>query len=89
LAASLAAGIAWATTTAILWELAEYVTFVPDSPEAATAYADTLGDLALGLIGGTAASVLVAWWGTRRPRADAVDATPAEGEPVPVRGAVP
>ena len=46
------AGVGWAATTAILWELAEYVAFVPDSPEAATAYADTLGDLALGLIGG-------------------------------------
>jgi hypothetical protein len=42
----------WAASTAVLWELAEYGAFVPDSPEAATAYADTLGDLALGLIGG-------------------------------------
>ncbi len=33
--------------------------FVPDSPEAATAYADTLGDLALGLIGGAVAAVVV------------------------------
>jgi hypothetical protein len=54
-------GVAWAATTAILWELAEYVAFVPDSPEASTAYADTLGDLALGLLGGTIASVLIAW----------------------------
>jgi hypothetical protein len=54
-------GIAWAATTAILWELAEYVTFVPGSAEASTAYADTLGDLALGLLGGTIASVLIAW----------------------------
>jgi hypothetical protein len=54
-------GIAWAGTTAILWELAEYVTFVPGSAEASTAYADTLGDLALGLLGGTIASVLIAW----------------------------
>jgi hypothetical protein len=53
-------GIAWAGATAILWELAEYVAFVPDSPEAATAYRDTLGDLALGLLGGTAAAVLIA-----------------------------
>ena len=54
-------GIGWAATTAILWELAEYVTFVPGSAEATTAYADTLGDLALGLLGGTIASVLIAW----------------------------
>ena len=53
-----ALGIGWAATTAILWELAEYVTFIPDSPEAATAYADTLLDLALGLLGGTAAALL-------------------------------
>ena len=49
----------WAASTAVVWELAEYVAFVPDSPEAATAYADTLGDLALGLIGGAVAAVVV------------------------------
>jgi hypothetical protein len=70
-AAMAAVGIAWASTTAILWELAEYVAFVPNSPEAATAYADTLGDLALGLIGGTIAAVAIAWWSERsRSRAD-------------------
>jgi hypothetical protein len=60
-----AVGIAWAATTAILWELAEYVAFVPNSPEAVTAYADTLGDLALGLIGGAAACVAIAWRAAR------------------------
>lgn len=54
----------WAASTAVAWELAEYVAFVPDSPEAATAYADTLGDLALGLIGGAVAAVVV----SRLPR---------------------
>ena len=54
-----ALAVGWAATTAILWELAEYVAFVPNSPEAATAYADTLGDLALGLIGGAVAAVVV------------------------------
>jgi hypothetical protein len=49
----------WASTTAVAWELAEFVTFVPNSPEAATAYADTLGDLVLGLIGGAVAAVAV------------------------------
>jgi hypothetical protein len=51
--------IAWAATTAILWEIAEYVLFVRNSPELATAYSDTIGDLALGLLGGTIAAVLV------------------------------
>ena len=59
--------IAWAATTAILWELAEYVTFVPGSAEASTAYVDTLGDLSLGLLGGTIAAIATAWW----PRAEA------------------
>jgi hypothetical protein len=64
-----AVAIGWASTTAILWELAEYVAFVPSSPEAATAYVDTLGDLALGLLGGTLAAVAVALW---RPHGDPV-----------------
>jgi hypothetical protein len=50
---------AWAVTTAALWEFAEFATFVQDSPEA-TAYADTLGDLALGMIGGLVAAVVTA-----------------------------
>jgi hypothetical protein len=54
----------WAASTAVLWELAEYIAFVPNSPEAATAYQDTLGDLALGLIGGAVAAILV----SRLPR---------------------
>jgi hypothetical protein len=58
--------VGWAASTAILWELAEYVAFVPNSPEAATAYADTLGDLALGLIGGAIAAVAV----SRLPQAN-------------------
>jgi hypothetical protein len=77
--AVVAVGIAWASTTAILWELAEFVAFVPDSPEAATAYEDTLGDLALGLLGGTAASVGIAWWTVRRVAAGVLG--PVDGEP--------
>ncbi|HEX5148238.1 MAG TPA: hypothetical protein VFW02_04080 [Candidatus Limnocylindrales bacterium] len=46
----------YAVTTAVLWEFAEYVTFVPNSPEAASAYADTLFDLALGMLGGMVAA---------------------------------
>ena len=37
--------------TAILWEIAEYLAFIRNSPELATAYRDTLGDMALGLAG--------------------------------------
>jgi hypothetical protein len=72
-AARFGIGLAWASTTAIAWELLEYVTFVPNSPEAATAYRDTLGDLLLGVLGGAAAAAMVAWW-PRRPRARATEA---------------
>jgi len=50
----------YAVTSAVLWELAEFVTFVPDSPEAASAYADTLLDLALGMVGGLVGAVVTA-----------------------------
>jgi hypothetical protein len=59
-ATRVALAFCWAVTTAVLWELAEYVTFVPNSPEATTAYADTLMDLALGMLGGLVAAILVA-----------------------------
>jgi hypothetical protein len=64
--------VGWAATTAILWELAEYVAFVPGSAEASTAYPDTLGDLALGLAGGTIAAVAAAWWPRHALEADGV-----------------
>ena len=46
--------------TAILWELGEYFAFIRDSPELATAYTDTLGDMTLGLCGATLAATLAA-----------------------------
>jgi hypothetical protein len=55
-----ALALCWAVTTAVVWEFAEFATFVQDSPEAATAYADTLGDLALGMTGGLVAAILTA-----------------------------
>lgn len=58
---------AWAVTSAVLWEFAEFATFVQDSPEAASAYADTLGDLALGMTGGLVAAVLTARLPALRP----------------------
>ncbi len=51
--------VGFGTTTAIGWELMEYWTFIRDSPEFATAYADTLGDLALGTLGSGVAAALV------------------------------
>jgi hypothetical protein len=37
--------------TTILWEIGEYFAFIRNSSELATAYTDTLGDMALGLSG--------------------------------------
>jgi hypothetical protein len=72
----IALAFCWAVTTAALWEFAEFATFVQDSPEAATAYADTLGDLALGMVGGLAAALITA----RLPRLAQVASA---GAPVP------
>ena len=55
-----AAGLAigFGGVTAVLWEFAEYFTFIRNSPELEAAYEDTLGDLALGL-GGSIVAALV------------------------------
>ncbi|MBJ7347192.1 MAG: hypothetical protein JHC87_01325 [Thermoleophilaceae bacterium] len=45
---------------AILWELAEWYTFIRHGTELATAYEDTLGDLALGTLGGLIAGLVLA-----------------------------
>lgn len=58
---------AWAVTTAVLWEFAEFATFVQNSPEAVTAYSDTLGDLALGMTGGLGAAIVTARLPRRSP----------------------
>ena len=52
--------IGFGATTAILWEIAEYVAFIRNSAELDTAYVDTLGDLALGLTGSIVAGVAAA-----------------------------
>jgi len=54
--------VGYAALSAIVWELAEYVTFIRDSPELATAYTDTLFDEILGTAGGAVAAALVAWF---------------------------
>jgi VanZ family protein len=57
IAAGLAVG--FGALTAVLWEFAEYYTFIRNSPEVRTAYTDTLGDLALGLCGSVVAAVVM------------------------------
>jgi len=65
-AAGLAVG--FGAVTAVLWEFAEYYTFIRNSPELRTAYTDTLGDLALGLTGSVlaAAVTITVVWPNRR-----------------------
>ena len=58
--------------TAILWELGEYLAFIRNSPELATAYTDTLGDMTLGLSGSILAATIaatVSWGQVMRSRA--------------------
>jgi hypothetical protein len=52
--------VGFGATTAILWEIGEYFAFIRNSPERATAYTDTLGDLTLGL-GGSAFTAAISW----------------------------
>ena len=52
---------------AILWELGEWYSFIRHSSELATAYEDTLGDEALGSLGGLAAALLLVWWRAGHP----------------------
>jgi hypothetical protein len=63
-------GIGFGLVAALLWELGEYVAFVRGSPELATAYTDTLGDLALGGLGSLLAGLAVAYLRRRPPVAD-------------------
>lgn len=44
---------------AIVWEVGEWATFIRFGTELGTAYTDTLGDLALGTLGGCLAAALV------------------------------
>jgi hypothetical protein len=54
--------------TAILWEIGEYFAFIRNSPELTTAYADTLGDLALGLSGSTLTGAIAVFTVSRAHR---------------------
>ena len=58
--------------SAMLWEFGEYFAFIRNSPELDTAYEDTLGDMALGLIGSVVAALATAtvlWTRSRRAQA--------------------
>jgi hypothetical protein len=72
--AVVAAGLAlgFGAVTAVLWEFAEYWTFIRNSAELDTAYTDTLGDLALGLSGSAIAAVVTAWLISRQARGSGV-----------------
>jgi hypothetical protein len=63
--------VGFGATTHILWEYAEYVSFVQGNPnEAATAYRDTIGDLMASLGGSVLGAALVATllWRVGDPR---------------------
>jgi uncharacterized membrane protein YjdF len=47
---------------AIGWELGEWYAFIRHGTERATAYQDTLGDQALGTLGGMTAATILWWW---------------------------
>ena len=60
--------IGFGSVSGVVWEIAEYFTFVRGGSEEATAYTDTLGDLALDLGGAVVAAWVTAWW--LRPRSE-------------------
>ena len=66
---------------AILWELAEYATFIMNTTEVVSIYRDTIGDEALGLSGATLAGVLTALGSRRRTVAPAAGDPPVEVAP--------
>lgn len=51
--------LAVGATAAILWELAEFYAFISGGTERAFAYEDTLGDLALGVLGSVVAALVI------------------------------
>lgn len=55
----------------VIWELAEYVSFVQRSPEFNTAYQDTMGDLALDLAGAALGTLVILLIVRRRATASA------------------
>jgi hypothetical protein len=65
--------LAFGSTSAIVWELGEYATFIrTNEDEFDTAYTDTLGDLSLDLLG-TAIAATVVFLAARRSRREPRD----------------
>ena len=60
--------LGFGAVTHILWELAEYVTFIRGGPEEDTAYTDTLGDLTLSLSGSVVGALIVSAVAASRSR---------------------
>jgi hypothetical protein len=84
--AAIGLAIGFGALTAILWEFAEYVTFIrTNEEELRTAYTDTLGDLALGLGGSIVAALVTATllWPIRRPASPASARSQPSGSPSP------
>jgi hypothetical protein len=68
--------LALGATGAIVWEVGEYFAFLADSSERRFAYADTLSDLALGVLGAVVAGLVVhSLW--RAGHLDRVEPVPA------------
>lgn len=52
--------LGFGAVTNILWELGEYMSFVPDNPtEGPEAYRDTMGDMALSLLASLVSAILI------------------------------
>jgi hypothetical protein len=66
LSAMVERALEFGVTAALAWEIAEYFAFMQMSSELPDAYADTLGDLALGALGAIVAAVAV-WQLRSRP----------------------
>ena len=83
-AETLERALAFGVTAAAVWEISEYFAFVSASSERLSAYADTLGDLALGGLGAIVAALVIhASWRQGR----LVSAAPQlEARVSPVRG---
>jgi hypothetical protein len=79
--------VGFGAVTHVLWEIAEYATFVEDNPrEAASAYRDTIGDLAGSLVGSIIGATLVTtalWTVDRRTQVPAPTPPHRSEAPVP------
>ena len=78
--------IGFGALTAVLWEFAEYITFIrTNESELRKAYTDTLGDLALGLAGSLVAAAVTTTllWPVRRSASPAGVRSPSSGSPSP------